>query len=151
MNSFKSFFRKNWQASLRFQINLNCLASCKSPFDPQGPSNSPSFWVSSLQTLHGPMICEINLWVFLMLPLNSFVDGKVEMTVGPQDWVIKILKLKTYRRQNVGEKCLESFSPLWMRKFWPWNVLEVCCKILNRNVLVMLWYCINILKTFCPS
>lgn len=34
-----------------------------------------------------------------MLPLNSFIDGKVEMTVRPQDWIIKILKFKTYGRQ----------------------------------------------------
>lgn len=34
-----------------------------------------------------------------MLPLNSFIDGKVEMAVRPQDWIIKILKFKTYGRQ----------------------------------------------------
>lgn len=103
MNSIVRFFlRKIGWANLRFQIHLNCLASWKSPFDPQGPGNTLWFWVTDLQTLPGPVICEINLRVFLMLPLNSFIDGKVEMTVRPQGWIIKILKLKTCRRQNVN-------------------------------------------------
>lgn len=31
-----------------------------------------------------------------MLPLNSFIDSTVEMTVRPRDWIIKLLNLKTY-------------------------------------------------------
>jgi len=38
-----------------------------------------------------------------MLPLNSFIDGRVEMAVRPQDWAIKILKLK-HREDKISVK-----------------------------------------------